>query len=196
MGCKELIESLLRVRDEKIISIWDEVENEAEKIRAEVTRKAEQIRAECERKKSAAAGEKIARAISDANSAVRARRLSMEQEISQRLLSLASASLARLRNSNYPEAFRAMARELPPLPWRTVRVNPGDTALAKKHFPDAEIVSDGTITGGMDVMTDGGKIRVVNTFEKRLERTWPDVLPGLIRDVYEELSKRGTPRSS
>ncbi len=196
MGCKELIESLRKVADDKILAVWNEVEREAEKIKGEVSQKVEQTRSEFERKKSAAAGEKIARALSDANSAVRARRLAMEKEVSERLFSLALASLAKLRNSGYPEAFKVMARELPPLPWRTVRVNPGDTALAKKHFPDAEIVSDGTITGGMDAMTEAGKIRVINTFEKRLERTWPDVLPGLIKDVYEKLSKRGTPRGS
>lgn len=189
MGCKELIESLRRVADEKIIAIWSEAEGEADRIRADAARSVERLRADSERKKSLAAGEKSLRALSDANSAARMRRLAAEKEVSDRLFALAADSLARLRDSGYRDVFKALARELPPLPWKTVRVNPDDAALAKEHFPAAEIVPDRTISGGLDAATEGGKIRVVNTFEKRLERTWADALPLMMRDVYAHLSK-------
>jgi hypothetical protein len=38
-------------------------------------------------------------------------------------------------------------------------------------------------------MTDGGKIRVINTFEKRLERAWVDMLPGLLKETYDVIEK-------
>lgn|SRR5574341_14409 len=190
MGCKELIESLRQARDEKVIAIWDEAEREADRIKAEALLKAEQVRADFERRRAAAAGEKAARALSDASSAARTHRLNAEKELSDRLFSLAAASLAVLRRPDERSMFAALAAELPPFSWKTVRVNPGDAALAKELFPGAEIVPENTITGGMDVMTGAGKVRVVNTLEKRLERAWPEVLPEMIRDVYEELSKR------
>jgi len=190
MGCKELIESLRQARDEKVIAIWDEAEREADRIKAEALLMAGQVRADFERKRSAAAGEKAARALSDANSAARTHRLVAEKELSDRLYSLAAASLVVLRRPDERSMFASLAAELPPFPWKTVRVNPGDVALAKELFPEAGIVPDDAITGGMDVMTGAGKVRVVNTLEKRLERAWPEVLPEMIRDVHEELSKR------
>jgi vacuolar-type H+-ATPase subunit E/Vma4 len=192
MGCKELIESLRRARDEKIISIWNEAEGEADKVQAEISRKVEQVRADFEREKSSAVGEKVVRALSDANSTSRTRRLVAEREVSDRLFLLATASLTTLRNSGYHEVFKAMIRELPSLPWKTVRVNPDDAALAKEYFPGSEIIRDSGITGGVDAMIESGKVRVVNTFEKRLERIWDDILPGMLKDVYEELSKQRT----
>jgi vacuolar-type H+-ATPase subunit E/Vma4 len=192
MGCKELIESLRRAADEKIVSIWNEAEGEADKVKSDITQKVDQVRADFERKKSWAVGEKIVRALSDANGTARTRRFAAEKEVADRLFSLATASLATLRNSGYHEVFKAMVRELPSLPWKTVRVNPDDATLAKEHFPGVEIIQDGTITGGVDAMIESGKVRVVNTFEKRLERIWADILPGMIKDVYGELSKQRT----
>jgi len=78
-----------------------------------------------------------------------------------------------------------MAAEIPPLPWKTVRVNPEDVGIARKHFPGAVIITDEGISGGMDVMTGDGKIRVINTLEKRLERAWGDILPHLMKEDYE-----------
>ena len=69
-----------------------------------------------------------------------------------------------------------------------MRVNPEDIELAKAYFPDSEIIPDGNISGGLDVLTGDGRIRVINTFEKRLERAWADMLPELIRDIYKEIS--------
>jgi vacuolar-type H+-ATPase subunit E/Vma4 len=76
-----------------------------------------------------------------------------------------------------------------------VRVNPEDVALAGKYFPGAEIIPDRNITGGMDASTADGTIRIINTFEKRMERAWTDMLPVLIKDVYQEVSD-GAPAAS
>ena len=52
-----------------------------------------------------------------------------------------------------------------------------------------------TITGGMDAETADGAIRVVNTFEKRIERAWADLLPLLIKDVYQEATDGPSPKA-
>ncbi len=189
MGCKELIESLRAAADEKIKALRREVEQEAGKVGAETARKLEELRAAYSRQRSSTAAEKAAKILSEANTAARLIRLSAEKALSERLYSLAVESLHLLRNAGYRDVFAAFASELPRLPWKAVRVNPEDIGRAKEHFPGAEIISDKHITGGLDVTTEGGKIRVINTFEKRLERAWEEMLPGLLRDVYEEVSR-------
>jgi V/A-type H+-transporting ATPase subunit E len=77
-----------------------------------------------------------------------------------------------------------MAAELP-ADWKTVRVNSEDAGIAREHFPEAGIITDDSISGGMDVMTEDAKIRVINTLEKRLERAWGDVLPHIMKELDE-----------
>jgi V/A-type H+-transporting ATPase subunit E len=68
-------------------------------------------------------------------------------------------------------------------------VNPEDVGFAKNIFAGADIIPDKTIAGGVDAMTDGGEIRVINTFEKRLERAWVDMLPELLKKVYDAVEE-------
>jgi V/A-type H+-transporting ATPase subunit E len=195
MSCRELIESLRRAGDDKVRNLWEEAEAEAGRIRVEVADRIARLRADSESVQSAKAGAAIAVAVSEANNRVRARKLSAEKVLSSRLFIAAVASLQRLRDDGYPALFETLARELPLLRWRLVSVHPADIELAKRHFPGAEITADEKITGGMDATAEGGLIRVVNTFEKRLERTWADMLPLLIKDVYQEVSD-GIPAKS
>jgi hypothetical protein len=57
------------------------------------------------------------------------------------------------------------------------------------HFPDTEIKGDDALTGGLEAIADNGRIRVINSFEKRLEKAWHAMLPILISDVYEEFAE-------
>lgn len=195
MSCKELIDSLKKAADERVLLMRQESEREAGAAKADVARRLEQRRDEAKRKEAAAQRDANAQALSAANNRAREIMLSAEKELSARLEAVAASSLPGLRKAGYETAFGKMARELPTLAWHTVRVNPGDVALAEKFFPGAEIVPDRNITGGMDVSTKDGSIRVINTFEKRLERAWSDMLPLLIRDVYGEGSG-GIPAAS
>ena len=195
MSCRELIDSLKKAADERVILMRQEAEREAGATKADVARRLEQRRDEAKRKEAAAQRDANAQALSAANNRARQIRLSAEKELSARLEAAAASSLPALRKAGYEAAFGKMARELPALAWHTVRVNPGDIALAEKYFPGAEIEPDRNITGGMDASTKDGSIRVINTFEKRLERAWSDMLPLLIRDVYGEGSD-GTPAAS
>jgi vacuolar-type H+-ATPase subunit E/Vma4 len=195
MSCKELIESLRKAADERVLLMRQEAEREAAAAKADVARRLGRLRDDVKGKQAAARREANAQALSTANNRAREIRLMAEEELSIRLKSAAALSLPTLRKDGYESAFGNMARELPALAWHTVRVNPGDAALAGKYFPGAEIVPDRNITGGMDVSTKDGSIRVINTFEKRLERAWSDMLPLLIKDVYQEVSD-GTPAAS
>ena len=186
MSCRELIDSLKKAADERVLLMRQEAEREAGAAKADVARRLEQRRDEAKRREAVVQRDANARALSAANNRARGIRLSAEKELSARLEAAAASSLPALRKAGYETAFEKMARELPVLAWHTVRANPGDIALAEKYFPGAEIVPDLNITGGMDVSTKDGSIRVINTFEKRLERAWSDMLPLLIRDVYGE----------
>ena len=190
MGSKELIESLRRAADERIRLIWKGAEGEAEKIRAEASHRLDLLRESCAREESLAATAAQVAAVSAANNRSRTHLLRAEKDLSDRLYSVAVSSLYRLRSSGYRDAFGKMAQELPQLAWKTVRVNPEDVGLAKKNFSSAEIMPDKTIAGGVDATTVGGKIRVINTFEKRLERVWMDMLPGLLKNAYDAVEKR------
>ena len=81
--------------------------------------------------------------------------------------------------------FTSFAQELPRFIWKTIRVNPGDGALAREQFPDTEILFDKAITGGLEAISDEGEVKVVNTFEKRLERMWEEMLPEMMKEVME-----------
>ncbi len=190
MGCKELIESLRRAADERIKKIWEDADAEADRIRSEDSNKLDQLRANCSRTESMAVTTAQIAAVSEANNRSRTNLLTAEKALSDRLFSLALSSLHLLRNSRYRETFGKMAREIPPLPWKTVRVNPEDVDIARSIFKGADVIPDGTITGGVDAMTDEGKIRITNTFEKRLERAWVDILPELLKKIYDAVEKR------
>jgi V/A-type H+/Na+-transporting ATPase subunit E len=192
MSCRELIESLRRAGDEKVRSLWQDAEAEAGRVRIEIAGRVERLRAEYSRSLSTRAAAAMAAAVSEAHARSRQARLTAETTLSGALFNAAVGSLPRLRDDGYGRVFEQMAQELPSLAWQSVRVNPADIGLAKKHFPAAELVPDETISGGMDATAEGGAVRVVNTLEKRLERAWRDMLPLLIKDVYQEVSD-GTP---
>ena len=107
--------------------------------------------------------------------------------LSDRLYRIACSVLPLLRNQDYQRAFRNLAAEMPPLTWKTVRVNTDDVEEAREHFPEAAIVADPDISGGIDAETENGKIRVINTFNKRLERAWEEIIPNLMKEDYGTL---------
>ena len=110
-------------------------------------------------------------------------KLEAENVLAGRLYTLAHGTLAQLRDDRYAELFVALVEELLPCQWQAVRVNPADSELAKASFPGAAIETDKGITGGMEVIAEGGRVRIDNTLEKRLERAWPELLPRLLNAV-------------
>ncbi len=61
--------------------------------------------------------------------------------------------------------------------------------MVARLFPGAKIVSDGTVSGGLEVMGEAGRICIDNTLEKRLERGWQGLLPKLINAVCLEIRR-------
>ncbi len=188
MSSRELIESLRCAGEEKIRAIRQEAEQETETVRTDAARKIEELRKKYAGRLAAAADAETGKALADAEKQLRKLRLSTEQVIAERLLAVARSALQELRDEHYPAVFEKLALELPVLGWKLVRVNPLDVKLARTYFPEAEIVPLETIAGGMDAALADGSLRVVNTFEKRLERSWSELLPLLLRNVSKEAS--------
>ncbi len=188
MGSRELIESLRRAGEESILLLRKDAEQEAEAMQASLSKRIAELSRHYADELAAAENEESRRARAEAGSRVRAIRLAAEKTLSDRLFSIVHASLAQLRNDGYPAVFEKLAQELPALPWKLVRVHPADIELARKHLPDSEIVPVETIAGGLDAAIADRTIRVINTFEKRLELAWGDLLPLLVSDAYEEVS--------
>lgn len=185
MNCEELIGSLWQEAEKKISAIIREAGEEETRINKEALLRISRLREESQQRCSLASARQTEEALSEAEK--KARLINFEEDLRQaeRLYRISHASLRKLRNRDYQGSFRLMLKELPPLDWETVRVNPEDTGLAQEHFPKAGIIPDDNISGGMDVMTADGKIRVINTLEKRLERAWGDILPHMIKEFHE-----------
>lgn len=185
MAYDKLIESLYNEGEDKIRLIREGSDSEKEKIKREASEKIRCIFEEHSRALSVLIKEKTDSIISDARNRAGDIKLASEHHLSDRLYGLAFNSLGFLRDEGYSGIFKRIAEELPAIRWQRVRVNPNDRETAKKYFPDAEIKADSSITGGIDADAEDGRIRIVNTFEKRLERGWTDMLPEIIRDVHK-----------
>lgn len=191
MGCDELIESLRKEAETKIREIWKESEEEAGMIRANLSSRLEAMRQEGSYGQSSE-GE-VRKILLEAESRAKIIKLESEDKLSTRLYFLAVSCLGFLRDDNYGEIFGRLVLDLPSYEWRKVTVNPRDSGLAKKYYPEAEIETDGDIAGGMAVENKTGDVKVINTFEKRLERSWPQMLPDLFGDIRREVMDSGTP---
>jgi V/A-type H+-transporting ATPase subunit E len=196
MGNGEFIEALRREGEEKIRTICQEAEAEAERIRGEAAGRISSIREDLGKTHFIALKKQAGAIVSEADREARMVLLSAEKELSVRLYSVAVKALARLREKRYPEVFDALAHEIPPYNWQVIKVNPHDEERAAEYFPGAEIIPDEGIAGGLDVMDKEGNIRVVNTFEKRLENAWLEILPELIKDVYGKIAECGVPEKN
>lgn len=188
MGYQELITSLKKEADEKVRSIWREADAEIERLREEAARRVKGLRESYETIREDSTQEVQEKIISEAIYKAREIRLQAEHALSERLLSLASSSTEMLRDTDYGEVFSMLVRELPESNWKEIRVNPEDTDIARGHFPDAEIIPDETITGGFEATRMDSRMSVINTFKKRLEKAWDNILPLIIRDIYKEVS--------
>src|SRR5512145_3170701 len=185
MGCRELIESLRQAGDERVRAARAEAEQEAERIKADAAGRIAKAREANERKRAAEAARYAASLLAEANAEARRIRIKADRLLAERLHAAARSSLASLRNVGYRDVFRGLAREMPRAVWKKVQVNGSDATLARELFPDAEIITDRSITGGFVALSEGDQVRVVNTFEKRLERLWDDMLPDMIKEMRE-----------
>ena len=187
MGYVELIAALRREGEEQIEKIRSDAEREAERVKMDASARIERLREEYAERLAPLEAAQAKAILADAESRAASIRLAAESALADKLFLLARSSLRHLRDAGYDGLFADLVRELPPGEWRRVVVNPADMALAARHFPNAEITPDPAVVGGLEVSEEGGKISIVNTLEKRAERAWPELLPDILRDIYQEL---------
>jgi len=183
MGRDELVAALRRQTEEKIASQWEEARAKAREIRKERENRLSRLREELAASRREAARVEAEAVLRQAEGEIRDRTLRTEREVSERLYRIGVGLLPELRGENDEKSFRSLSEELPPFLWSALRVNPADVDLASTLFPDADVTGDERIAGGLDAASDGDRVRVVNTYEKRLERAWEELLPILLRDV-------------
>lgn len=192
MGYRELINSLHKEADRKTKSIWDAVKTEAEKIRTEADEKTSRMKSLFSKRQAEEVRKQEDLILRDVEKKARTLRLSAENELSARLLQTAVSCLPELRNERYKNIFASLTKELPSVKPERIGVNQEDAGIAREYFPDADIDARGSISGGLEIELNDGKTCITNTFEKRLERSWEDILPLLIRDIYKEIQGHGT----
>lgn len=191
MGSRELIESLWKSAREKASGYHAEAEEEARAYEKELMAGKEALRTEFEQDVLISTASKSAAITATAQKAAMNERLLAERNVAGRLLDLARSSLASLGAHDRKGIFSLLVRELPDLPWETVRVHPGDEDLCRRYFPGVRIVLDESISGGMHVSTHDNDVEVINTFEKRLERVWDTLLPLMMLDVRRQTDNDG-----
>lgn len=187
MGYQELIESLRAEGEDKIRKLWNSAEAEGEKIKEDTSVKVERLRSEFSKKKEKMEQEIRGDILSEANKKAREIRLSSETELAGRFLPVAMSCLSTLRNEKYVDSFVSLVRELPRVTWKEARVNTEDMNLAKEFLKGVKVTTDDSISGGLEVVSEEKRMRIINTFEKRLERAWEKLLSDLMKDACEGL---------
>jgi V/A-type H+-transporting ATPase subunit E len=183
VGYEDLLAALRREGENKSGLIRQEAEAEAARLREEAAAGRVRLREGFEQEQARAIAAECGAILAEAERTARRIRLAEAGKRAERLYRLALGLLPHLRERDYPGMFSRLAAELPPAAWETVRVNPADGELAGYLFPTALIEPDPAISGGMEALAGGGRIRVVNTLEKRLERGWPELLPDLLGEA-------------
>lgn len=183
MGRRELLEALQREGRDKMAAITGMGAAEEDRLRSLAEERREELRRDHELQLELLCSDLKRTIMAGASREASLIRLRAEHALSQRLHEHALFCLKQLPGDDGERIFRALAAELPALPWHTLRVAPGDAALAATHFPDATIIADETVSGGVKAATADGSLTVDNTLETRLERIWPDLLPNLMAEL-------------
>lgn len=180
-----LADAIRRKGKDDAEAVWQKARADAEAYRAARTHDLEDRRSRAAQDLTAMEAESEFSANADAGREARKIVATAKVALSDRLYGIAAHALPGMRTT---EVFAMLAAELPSRSWQRVTVNPADKRAAHKLFVDAEIVCDPAIAGGMDVEAEGGRVRIANTLQTRLDAAWPEILPGLMKDVLEEIS--------
>ena len=185
MGFEELLTALRSEGDEKRRIVRQEGAAEAARLKDEAAARLARLGEKFQQEQARTIAAQASAILSEAERSARRTRLAAAEMLAQKLYQLARGLLPCLRVKDYPRIFGLLAAELPPIEWETLRVNPADAGIATDLFPRARIVPDTAICGGMEALAEEGRIRVINTLEKRLERVWPELLPVLIEETEQ-----------
>lgn len=182
MGYQELIDALIKEGEEKIRSIWQKANEESEKILLEKDKKILQIKESYERLKESLCEEKREKIMLESKKEARRIKLEVEKKFLEKIYNLSLSMLYHLREDC---KFSVFKKEIPEYKWDIVEVNNVDQTIAKELFPDSEILIDNSISAGLRVKTKDEKLHIDNTLEKRLERAWNQIIPELVKEIYD-----------
>lgn len=186
MGQQRLIEALRRNEEARVRQIWQQVEEQASALEIEIAERLANGHQAGQERVDPLATDQAAALQRGAEDRSRAILTAAKTALAEALWEQARDALPALREGDYPSLFAALADELPTRPWQRVWVKPQDLELAQRHFPGVDIIPADTLGGGMIVAAENDSIRIDNSFEKRLERAWIDLLPQLVAAVMEE----------
>lgn len=180
MGRRELLEALHREGQETLAAIIDNGAAAEAELRSQIEERRARLRREHEQECEQLCRDRKRMILDKAAREAALIRLRAEHALALRLQECARLTLQHLPSNDAERLFAALAAELPEIPWATISTSPGDTLRAAACFPDAAILSDPAISGGLKAATSDQSLTVDNTLEKRLERLWPDLLPPLL----------------
>jgi V/A-type H+-transporting ATPase subunit E len=182
-----LVEHLRVMGEEKVKAFWQEAEAEVQRYTvAEETALAEEKR-RCRMQREQALLELGRSLMREVEEKVWQRQSLVEARLAGRLHELATKELSWLREQCGSRLLTTLAGELPAaVVWEQVRVSEREVELARQLFPGAQVQGDRSIAAGLVAQSAHGKIMVVNTLEKRLERAWPQLLPEMLRALRRD----------
>ena len=190
MGLHELLETLKQNERKQIDTIWQQARDEADDIRRQVAEAITGITREHEGNLASACRQSVKVILAESESAARKKKLLVYISLEEVLRRTALNMLPELRRrDDYAKVFAQLVKELPELPWEHIDVNPADLDLAAGFFNKEIVHADASVSGGLLGICSEGRIIIDNTFEKRLERRWAIMLPGLIKNIeknYDE----------
>lgn len=110
--------------------------------------------------------------------------------LKNKLLNLEKKIILSLRDEEYQIIFKKLVEEIPNnIKWRKIKVNPMDLKLAESFFSGAELIEDKEIIGGFIAVSDDEKIKVDNTFEKRIEKARDNITLKILEEIKNYLEK-------
>lgn len=186
MGRDELLAALqLKAAAEKQ-AIWQRAEQQAAEAEAEAV--GEQRRLELQRRdRQQQELQELQRALdSRIDKRLQRARLQTEQLLAGRLQLLAGELLTALPPEVRQRGWKVLVEELPARSWQTIRVHPDDFDRARQQFPDSRIESDAALGGGLVAIAADEALQVDNSFERRRQRLWPQLLGSLIERFEAE----------
>lgn len=184
MSREKLTAALLETSDTRARTIWQEVEQQANRYRQEADEHVAVQRQEVEGRHAAMVKQQQDHLDNRTGKRLRRIRLSAAERFSARLRQLALEQLSSMSAEARADSLQQLAAELPGLDWQQVTVHPDDQKQAAQLFSDCAIVTEPALLGGLIATTADGAICVNNSLSRRLEQAWPK-LSGSLLDVLQ-----------
>lgn len=183
MPGEELKRALRRVGATASLDAWHQAEQAVAEQRQAIDKEQSDLRTAAERRLAADIEAVRSELLHAADARVRTLRLQTEAALAQRLKSLAREALGTIADAGRAAFWSSLMAEIPGADWRSVRVHPADRDRARNDLPQADVATDETLSGGLVVSTADGQVQVDNSLTCRLERAWPELLPGLLGEL-------------